>query len=781
MADPISQADYDNAAAVFSRSVSFIEWRFVIAADPDRADGIPTPFGDQDQDRRKATVDVDRRKWIYVFSTPTQKKYIAEPTFVDEVRIDKGGAMAATPHDDRDKPIKSRKESESIGKTLCLPRRILGIPHVYRFFASRVRLEKEQIDKLKKSVEFLCPPVIFDPDQNNSLIDEKGKWLVPIVDPVTVMLHLHAAYCAAADDVVNYTIAYKGNPHQKKVETRGKKHVLAMLLRSIVGDYTNTAGHNMANELKDSDGPINDFLKHYNGQLQWRVERRDRLAMFLVRWLSADAVRVLGDACRAAGPGEWIKFLVPWCRAITRLSESPVGRKYLNLVVDTKNHFVHDVILPEKEFAPDAPEYQAVRKGGMTILEGWKSLVEARILKYKPTELAELAQKTLGNLQRKLIWRGKYSFPPMGIKEGFAYSFGLRKAIDYHGLEAKGVEPVHDHFSGKKKAIGPLIESLNFVFAVMTYQEAMKGDDPQKKDLALIGLIGSSLDAASALGSLFKKSEKLVATISFVSGIIDVYLAHKEMDSAFKGGDQDAANGAFLVGAGASVGVSATLMVLMGIPGGQIVAVIGLLIVAIGYLFKFSTSKTPIEHFFAHCTWGKLHGQAGLPDWSPTDYSTWTGDAGYDRQFEALLNIICDFKIESGSTFRDPVFKMGWLPPGSKLLIKYEEKWDTAADNRSVQGEVLLTDKGPNYSGAVIMATVSGKDLKINIARSELSKKDPHKGVYHPKHKRELNEDLKEILAQGQLQVTMDAIGTAQVPHAKSANKGWRKGEIFEA
>ena len=71
-------------------------------------------------------------------------------------------------------------------------------------------------------------------------------------------------------------------------------------------------------------------------------------------------------------------------------------------------------------------------------------------------------------------------------------------------------------------------------------------------------------------------------------------------------------------------------MALTAIPGGQIVAVIGLLVVAIGFIYKAVAGKDPIERFFAHCSWGKEHLKAGHPDWSPTDFKDLQGDKEFD-------------------------------------------------------------------------------------------------------------------------------------------------------
>ena len=49
------------------------------------------------------------------------------------------------------------------------------------------------------------------------------------------------------------------------------------------------------------------------------------------------------------------------------------------------------------------------------------------------------------------------------------------------------------HFSGGSRPSEPSSESVNLVFAIKSTMEAMEGDDPQKKELAIIGLVGSSL------------------------------------------------------------------------------------------------------------------------------------------------------------------------------------------------------------------------------------------------------------------------------------------------
>ena len=98
--------------------------------------------------------------------------------------------------------------------------------------------------------------------------------------------------------------------------------------------------------------------------------------------------------------------------------------------------------------------------------------------------------------------------------------------------------------------------------AISSSGDKLASSDPRTRQLALIGLVGSSLDAASAIGSLMKNSQKVVATMSFVSGVIDVYLGHQELKNAFKAGDTDTANAVFVTTSGSTVGVTGTFMAL---------------------------------------------------------------------------------------------------------------------------------------------------------------------------------------------------------------------------
>jgi hypothetical protein len=118
---------------------------------------------------------------------------------------------------------------------------------------------------------------------------------------------------------------------------------------------------------------------------------------------------------------------------------------------------------------------------------------------------------------------------------------------------------------------------------------------------------------------------------------------------------------------------------------------------------------------------------------------------------------------------------MGWLPPGAKLQVKYEEKWRDAADDRTIEGEIIFTDKGPMSTTPDMTASADGKNgVKIVIAPGRLSKKNPHSDkkvgdIRLP------NPDLKKSVSSGKLFVTFDGTASVTIPH-----NGWVKQTFYE-
>lgn len=754
-APALAQSSYDAAAAVFSRSFRFVEWKYIIALK-----GASAPLGDHGTPRASATRPLDRQKWIYVFRTDYAHETYSP--IKEEIRVDADGQMFATPYEQLEKVVAQRGTPVALGKTMCLPRRIMGKPKVYRFYASRVRLPLPQIKALEKTIHTFAPPTILDPGDNTSVIEKNGETLVPVVDPITVALHLHAAFTAASNDIVNYTAPHADLPAatQRTVTLRRKKQLLGTILKGIIGDEKKTSANNLVQELKDSQWALENYLKHYDTNLDWRVGRRDRFATFLTKWLTSDAMAIAAAAHH--GARAWAQFLVPWCHAITRLFDSPRGRDYLTQVLNDKKHFVHTYVWPQKELSGDAQ--QAVRKGGMTVIEAWGEFAGVRVSISGTNALPQITQSL----------RRVRSLKP---DEKVSTWYKEVKAADRTIKATQLIDPgpavrVHNNFKTEAKALGGVIESVNLILAIKAVETAMQGDDPRAKELAVINLVGSTLDAASAIGSMVGKGRRVVPVLSFASGVIDVYLGVTEMNKAFKDGDEDIANGAFLTAAGSTIGTAGAFMTIGAIPGGQIVAIVGLLVVSIGYLYKFLKGKEPLQRFFNRCSWGKNHRQPGGADWSPTRFEQWTGDKEFDYQLEALLNIVCKLEIKHTDSYRDLEYAAAWLPANSKLTFKYEEVWRQPADDKTIEGEIVLAPKGPKSSNARVVATAKDPNKVRLTLTGGLSMKSPNPTV---RGKRFPHDDLKKAAASGKLLITLDGASTVTVPH-----KGWEQKVLFK-
>jgi hypothetical protein len=591
-----------------------------------------------------------------------------------------------------------------------------------------------------------------------------------VIDPITVALYLHSAFSAAADDVVDYVAAHQGlsDNNRRRVERRRKKHLLATLLKGIIGEEKNAGANNLVHELKDTQWPLETFLTQYERAVQHRVDRRDRLGAFLVRWLSSDAMKIAAAAYKGSPKTSWVGFLAPWCHSITRLGESPPGRDYLVKLLEDKTHFIHKYVWPANDLTND--EFQAVRKGGMAVIEGWKTIAEARILIQGGTYVNDV----VGSLRKLMRFKQSEKLTTKSLKEIVALGRTIEETkLVVPGILVTHIDTVH-HFSVGGRTFGGIIESVNFVLAVKATMDAMQGEDPGKKELAIVGLVGSSMDAASAIGSLIKNGGKVVHVLSFVSGVIDIYLGHKGMIKAFKDGERDVANGEFLTATGSTIGTAGVVMGILVIPGGQIVGILGLAIVAIGSIYKAIKGKPPIQRFFNRCSWGKDYLCPGGGEWAPTRFEDWKGEKEFDYQIEALLNIICKIEISHGDTYRDLRYKMDWLPTYAKLVVMYQEEWEDKADNRSLTGEVVFTEKGPISKSPDMSVYADGKNgVKIVFMPSVLSKKNPNSDKKFG-DMRLPNPDLKKSVALGKLLVTLDGTASVTIPH-----NGWEKKKFF--
>jgi len=207
-------AFYSWACAVMSPPVRFNEWKFMSTYGQSGQKYFqPTGLTNKKREATKEFFTTER--WIYVFrfSSSAGRVRLSHEIHVngathalaltamvpfENKRVASGADMAPDPNE-RGKP-------EDLGATtIRFPRRIQGEQVVYYFLATRVRLPSAQILEIEQDghMQRWLPPVTFEPDDPNVLWPEKGSdqpAIVPVVDPITIALHLHGIYRAALQD-----------------------------------------------------------------------------------------------------------------------------------------------------------------------------------------------------------------------------------------------------------------------------------------------------------------------------------------------------------------------------------------------------------------------------------------------------------------------------------------------------------------------------------------------------------------------------------------------------
>jgi hypothetical protein len=713
--DPVTPAVHDSAAVVFSRSLSFVEWKFVVASSDPFATG---ERGGKPPYRDIPTTGSDKgERWIYAFSRTRD----TEPfDLKEEIYRAPNGEMAATRFEDLEdlsKEVGARARPEPVGKTLVLPRRRFGWVLEYRFYASRVRLPLVLIRQLEgrgkdgnprpdsqlaRRIDRFAPRTYLDPGDNKSVFERDGKLLVPVVDPVAIMLNWHASYEEAATDVINYTTPHGGLEAQQKerVALRRKKHLLADLLNRLLDEEASNVRSDLASQLAaGGKGAIASYVTDYEAQVKWRVGLRDQLADLLTRWLESGAIATAAAAHDGGPKVLQGQFRTLFCHAHTGLATSPGGRAYLSRLALDDKHLGHALLWSIESRTDD--QVQWARKSAVTVLEAYKAIVEAL---HDPKIVKEVWRGMPKQVEERLN-------ALMGFEKGTLKVEPAAKVVDVHGKKVPyptfDLDVSYEKKLEFKKTAGVIaaIEGINFVYAVVAAREQLASADPKQRQQALIGVLGSALDAGTSLLKMLEKGENVARVMSFVSGVIDVYMAVGQQNERYTLGDLGGAKGSFLVAAGSTIGTAAVMLEVMGFATAAAGAVtaIGLAVVAVGYLYKLIKGRAPLQIFVAHTEWGKDRDDHKLdtPDWSPAEFKQWHGTSkGYDYQLQALLNLICKFEIGHAKTsYRELELKLGWVPPGATLHVGYQESWEKTGPTKTLTGIVTFGDPGPTATG----------------------------------------------------------------------------------
>lgn len=706
-------AAYDDAMAVMSRPCRFLEWKLYGGGKDPKQWG---PFGTS-ADRRTAWRKIKGARWIYVFRDFARVGSAA--VWVDELYLDKDGTISATPMDkarvgDSHKALERDKRPQPIpvGDAISFPRRINGVAMQYYFFASRIRLPAFAIDEIGPNISACVAPVTFEENDANLAGEENGALLVPVLDPITVAVHLHACYVAAADDLVHYTTvnADQSDAKNKQAARRQKKHLLAQLIAAIVHPKVDT-NNQLVHRLKNVGGDLEDFLKDYDRQIQHRVAWRDRWASLLANWLRGKTMDILARAHRFDHVADFHKFLIPYCLCLTRANESAEGRKLLDEQYAQKDHWLHRYVLPPE--TPAADVFQVIRKSGGATFEVLKEYGGRKIV--EPAKYMSMrVELTLNRLAGEVIADLKPTKVAI-VDAGAEFTRGTTP-IQVMELELRVKDAkLEPKWEGAATKVLAVVEAINIVWALFSVADAMKGDDRQAKVLAALNLMGSGLDFSTSVMQLFKSSARKVALLGFVSGVIDAALAIVDAAKAYDKGDMGGMVGSAVIAIGSMTGMASASAVLLGVSGTGL-GIIALALVALGYSIKlfFGDNDTDFHKLVQHCEWGIKAGTGTRRyDWAPKPPQDWPGD--YDTQLKAAVSVLCGFKFEAAdhADLRAAKLVTTWIPQGAKLALTYHEEWESPTPSLTVTDTITFRESGASPSQSRLTIKPQGKTAYV--------------------------------------------------------------------
>jgi hypothetical protein len=714
--DPKLVAAYDRAIAVMSQPCRFVEYKTYAGGKNDKG-WFPVGLSD---DPAGFWKEIEGERWIYVFRRYARTK--SNTVWVEEIHLpEKGGkdrdmsaaSMAGALAGDDD-----RGELSSVGKTISFARRIHGVAMEYYFFATRIRLPAKMVDDFMADVTSYVHPVNFEANDRNIVGKDGGVLLVPVLDPLTVAEHLHAYFVAAEEDYLEYQFVHAKMADDKKraVLKRQKKVALARLIDELqLADKSNHLVH----WLKRQGLDLEDFLKEYEGELAFRRRWRGIWCKFLTDWLGGTTMTLLAKAHAKKADEHFAQYLTVYCMCVTRVSSCSTGLDFLAGIAADKKHWMHTYVLLDKK--PSETAYQVIRKSTSAALEALKE--------WAPLAMREEAVLKWSKFHEAIGWIAEKK---MITIDGEVFTWTEQKVVktrvSYHVFEGEppAIKPA---WKGAMTSTVMILEIINVAYAIRGVRDAMDGDDRTQQVLAFTNLVGSGLDLTSAGLGFFKVSDKALGRVALVSSIIDTFLAYKDEADAYQKGDIGATVGSAAVAVGSFEGAVAGLAMLAGVPGAQIVALVGLLIVAIGQMIKLAThdsqdpDDSPYFQLVNFCEWGlQKSGDDDTASFSPKPFSEWKGDI--DAQLTAAVNLLCGFSLERNEHYdgallvsddlREAKLSARWFPPGSVLRVKFEEKWAEAVKNRVWKADFVTGEKGlVAEKGAQLRLVANGKDAYL--------------------------------------------------------------------
>jgi hypothetical protein len=644
-------------------------------------------------------------RWIYVFARPEGS--FAAPHLVDELHlITKPGVdkqlitsfdkpthtihatkIGAGRYDGKAGPLPpvSLRGTDEVGDTIRFVRVYRGKRMMHYFFATRVQLSPQKIEALRAKVHLWVPPTHFegfdkkkkdktigDADPN-VLGGDGGPLFVPVLDPLTIAMNLHGAFATAADDLLEY-VGYEGQDHydRQKALKRQQKLLLARIVQMVLKDDPSRR-----KELKTANA-VEDWIAEYDAAVMHRTKMRDLFATYLWNWLQSEPIEFLKNVHLELGEKEAMRFFVPIAMCISRGNETAPGRAGLAVIVENEGgkwDFIHDNVIPSS----------IVMKGGFKV--GRKAVLG--VLEAAAPLMAQIAitKGTVEAFSRMEQLRLRYGLDPFLLDGKPLPSSAHEAAKAFAASKTKVIKPP-DAFVAQPlwrqrfTEIKSVIQAINMAI----YVADMLGDPSFDKGAQVVG---GALGTTKALldfvnkpeSALLKSLVKSKNGLGYVSGVIDLYVGVKGMLKAMETGESGVALGYFMVTVGGMLSSFAPLLLTASGP----VAVVGLILAAVGYIFVYFMKKEPLNKFLEHSAWGPREGGGKLFDdiSGMKGYEMIRGD--YLGQLEVLLGLLCHFEFErrvtperSEPAFHEAWLKTGWMPAGTTVTIGCEEHWKDA-------------------------------------------------------------------------------------------------------
>src|SRR5262249_402634 len=220
------------------------------------------------------------------------------------------------------------------------------------------------------------PPTIFGQWDPHVVMDtDSGTLQVPVLDPLTILLHLHDLAVASSDELYEYTTIYDGQSTEKRerIVKRQQKIVLAYVVQMVLKNYdTNygTAAHDVS---KRTDL----FITQYSEQMNYRVREQERWWFYLSNWYQSDPIHFLSRAHFGDPEEHWLSYFLPMMLCILGANACKPGRELLvNILKDKKRwSWFHKQVLPGFDGESEIAEtYQVPRKFLLAILEVMKEI-----------------------------------------------------------------------------------------------------------------------------------------------------------------------------------------------------------------------------------------------------------------------------------------------------------------------------------------------------------------------------------------------------------------------